>query len=224
MERGGLFLVLVVCAPPGCGRIVQPFEGITVRSPGRTVEIQAWVCGGDGPLRQVACSANTREHESLVVVRSRPGEVHAALLLAGYNPGAPGAWGGAPDHSFRPPTGDRILVRVRFTTVPNAVAEVPIGAWIADPVIGASLPDGPWVFGGSERVSLPRWMGGGDAYQADRTGSVIGLVTYGDEVLGFSRGYRDPGAAALPRWHVDRGAAPPLGTPVTLVLRPARGR
>ena len=42
-----------------------------------------------GWLEQVACAPATREHESLVVVNAKPSHIHAALLMAGFEPGTP---------------------------------------------------------------------------------------------------------------------------------------
>ena len=44
---------------------VHPFEGITVLRDQPAVEIEAWSCLESGWLEQIACSPNTREHESV---------------------------------------------------------------------------------------------------------------------------------------------------------------
>jgi hypothetical protein len=62
-------------------------------------------------------------------------------------------------------------------------------------------------------------MGPGEHYVADMTGSIIGLVTFGDEVVGFARVMPDSADVSEPVWEVDPERVPPIGTPVTLILR-----
>ncbi len=89
--------------------VLRPFAGIVVRLDEATVEVQAWTCLEAGWLEQVACSPNSREHESLVVVKAKPSEIHAALLLAGFEPGSPGTWSYIDDAlQFTQPAGDRL--------------------------------------------------------------------------------------------------------------------
>jgi len=71
---------------------VHPFEGLTVYPDDHIVEIQSWVCLDAGYLEQIACGVASREHESLVVIKAKPSAIHAAMLLAGFEPGAPGKW------------------------------------------------------------------------------------------------------------------------------------
>ncbi len=186
----------------------------------REVRIDAVACLDEGWLEQVACSPGTREHESLVVVRAKPSDVHAALLLAGFKPGAPGRWtqDGA-DLVLQPPTGDRLAVFVSYEKE-GASVEEPIGAWITDDE-GSRFPDEPWIFGGSVMAPNPDWMGPGEHYVADQTGSIIGLVTFGDEVIGFSTVMSDQEAVQPLEWKV--GNVPPVGTPVVVILRQAPG-
>ena len=107
-------------APP---LVLNPFDGIVVLPNGAAVEIAAWTCLEAGWLEQIACAPNSREHESLVVVKAKPSEVHAALLLAGFEPGSPGTWSYVDDAlQFTQPTGDRLNVLVRYD---NAVGVSP---------------------------------------------------------------------------------------------------
>lgn len=220
-------LCLIAGAVAGCrsaptaARRVQPFEGIVVYPDRRTVEIDAWSCLDAGWLEQIACSPDTREHEALVVIEARPSEIHAALQLAGYRSGSPGAWsyeGGTV--ALTPPTGDAIDIDVRYEHEGETVIE-PIGAWIEDGRGRATFPGGPWIFGGSILAPNPEWMGPGEHYVADLSGSIIGLVTFGDEVVGYREVIADQEAVQAPEWRVRADHVPPVGTPVTLILRPA---
>ncbi len=62
-------------------------------------------------------------------------------------------------------------------------------------------------------------MGEGEHYVADYSGSIIGLVTFGDEVIGFSEVIADQAAVQEPEWIVDTDRVPPIGTEVTVVIR-----
>ena len=135
-------------------KIVAPFEGITViihaASPHESrVELAAFTCLDAGWLEQIACAPATREHESLMVVKAKPSEVHAALLMAGFEP-----------------AGERIALSVRYADKDGAVQEHAVGKWIR----GQSTPDKPgkpfpnehWVFGGSTFARNTPDMGPGE--------------------------------------------------------------
>ena len=207
---------------PGVPIELRPFPGIVVRPDQATVEIQAWTCLEAGWLEQIACAPNSREHESLVVVKAKPSEVHAALLLAGFEPGSPGKWSYIDDElKFTQPTGELLNVLVRYESAAGAMFQEPINAWIQDHGGQHEFPDEPWVFGGSAFQENLQWMGSGEYYVADMTGSIIGLVTFGDEVIGFRKIIADQDAVQTPSWEVRSDHVPPRGTEVTLILRRA---
>ena len=191
-------------------------EGVAVWP--QKVEIRAVVCLDAGWLEQIACSPGTREHEALVVVEIRPSDVHGALLSAGFEPGSPGRWtdeGGVV--TAIPPTGDRLRIEVRYQRDSRTVEE-PIGAWMIGSIHGQPFPEAHWVFAGSAFADNPEWMGPGEHYVADLSGSVIGLVTFGDEVIGFETVMADQEAVEPMQWKVNTAHVPPIGTPVTLIL------
>ena len=59
-------------------------------------------------------------------------------------------------------------------------------------------------------------------FAADASGSLVGLVTFGDEVLGLERIRSDQVGVDAAEWMVRTGVVPPPGTPVQLVFRPWR--
>jgi hypothetical protein len=172
----------------------------------------------------VACAPATREHESLMVVKAKPSNVHAALLMAGFEPGKPGRWTyennkfGAID-----PTGQRIGLFVRYADKSGAVREHEVGKWMRGQSTrdrpGKPFPNEHWVFAGSAFARNTPDMGPGEHYVADMTGSVIGLVTFGDETIGFSKVLADQEAVQEPAWEADTEAMPEVGTPVTIIIR-----
>ena len=221
---------------PTALKTVRPFPGIVAHlaPDGKNdVEFAAMTCLDAGWLEQVACAPASREHESLVVAKPKPSQIHAALLLAGFTPGAPGKWTYENKKlGTIPPTGDRLDVLVRYKDGAGKTVEHPIRKWIRDgaqPQGGAAsapatpeFPRVPWVFSGSVSVpgsdkSAPE--GGTNRYIADDSGSIIGLVTFGDEVIGFSQVISDQADVQAPEWEVNTDTIPPVGTDVTIILR-----
>ncbi len=215
-----MLLGIAGCGTPGrpSGTVVD-YEGMAVYLAGGVVEVEAFVCLDAGWLEQIACSPGTREHEALVVIETRPRDLHEALLMSGFEAGAPGQWSYDDGVvAVTPPTGDTVEIFVRYQKDGRTVQE-PIGAWIVGAEDDRPFPDRAWVFAGSSFAENPEWMGPGEHYVADLTGSIIGLVTFGDEVIGYERVLADQEAVEPTQWRVNTGQVPPIGTPVTVILR-----
>ena len=78
----------------------------------------------------------------------------------------------------------------------------------------------PWVFAGSRIRSNTKSMGPGEHYVADRTGSIVGIVTFGDEVIAYDEVLSDKVDVDAPEWQANTAAMPVPGTRVQLVIRP----
>jgi len=203
--------------------VLEPFAGVVVVPEEQVVRLRGWVCIEAGWLEQIACAPQSREHESLIVIESEPSQVHAALLSAGFTRGAPGGWSFEHEElQFHPPTGAAVAVSVEYARNDGTLAEDPIRAWIRDAAGEKAFPDAPWVFGGSRIETNVPAMGAGQHYLADMTGSIIGLVTFGDEVLGFSRVLADQAAVQEPEWVVNTDRIPPVEQEVFVIIRPYR--
>lgn len=214
-------------------RVVQ-IEGV--------VAINAFVPDApDAWLELIACSPDSREHESLVVTRARPSDIHAALLLIGLEPGSPGGWvlRGASGEAVAVPTRGTMGIRGDVPEDAQMVQEAPSGAvvglefvypdadgtvrradpksWIMSPG-GAPPPDlGGFVFAGSREVVFR----GDTVYDADGTGVIIGLTTFGSEVIA-PRTVVSPNENMDPAsFLADPGVVPIQGTPVLLEIKPA---
>lgn len=193
--------------------------GLVVDRIAREVRVEAEVACNQGWLEQAACKAGTREHESLLAIAVAPSRIHAGILLLGLEPGQPGEWKPAAD-------GSDAVVRVAPAGAPLALAvrassgEVPLSAWITDPVKGRAFPAQPWVFAGSRIRSNTKSMGPGEHYVADRTGSIVGLVTFGDEVIAYDEVLSDKVDVDAPEWQANTPVMPAPGTRVQLVIRP----
>ncbi len=172
-------------------------------------------------LEVTACTPDTREYESLVVTEALPSHVHAALLLAGLVPGEPGRFE-RDGEALRavPPRGDAL--RVSFV-LEGAAGESLLFApfdWVIDLATGEHLSaaggEPTWVFGGSRIVEFR----GEERYEADLTGTLIGLTTFGDETVSFTRVLSPHAAVQTPEWIADITRVPPIGTPVVVRLVP----
>jgi hypothetical protein len=192
-------------------------EGVTVDRAAHEVRVKAEVACDRGFLEQAVCKSGTREHESLLAVDVPPSRIHAAILLLGLEPGHPGEWRQAADGAVTrtPPIGARLELTVRAPA-----GEVPLSRWVHDPLHGHAFPEQPWLFAGSRMVPNPRGAPG-ERYLADASGSVAGIVTFGDETIAFCEVISDQTAVDSPEWQANTAAMPPAGTPVVLVIRPA---
>jgi hypothetical protein len=225
--RAAAMAAALVVAGPSCSSApssaaavpVALGEGIEVDRARCEVRIAAQVACDRGWLEQAVCAAGTRDHESLVTVRVPASRVHAAILLLGARPGSPGRWEqGAPGEVARiPPTGDALELLVRWDG-----KERPLSEWVHDPVRGRAFPEQPWLFAGSRILGDAGVQRGLPAYAADRSGSIAGIVTFGDETIAFAHVLSDRADVDAPAWQARSGAMPAAGTPVTLVVRRAR--
>jgi len=199
------------------------FPGVLVQLDPPRVELEAIVCIEAGWLEQVACAAGTREHESLMVPRAQPSEIHGALLMAGFEAGAPGTWSyDDGNFTFQPPTGTALDILVEYEDAAGNVVVEDVRRWIRDHHGENEFPSDPWIFAGSRFVKNPEWMAPGEHYVADQTGSIIGLVTFGDEVIGFSRVLADEDVVRQPEWEAHWERMPPVGTVVRIIIQGCR--
>lgn len=183
----------------------------------RVVEFEAVAVLEVGFLEQLVCLAGTREHESLFVFDGKASDIHAALLLAGFEAGSPGRWrevkaeDGSPRIEGVAPKGTAVAITV---LMPDG-AERPIDWFVRASPIGAVVDRAPpsrFVFGGSRFERSRRT--GSERYAADSSGSLIGLATFGDETIGCAEVIPDQAAVAAPVWEVWSERMPEPGTRV----------
>ena len=195
-------------------------DGLRVDRESRIVAVRAWVCLDRGWLEQVLCRPGTREHESLMVTDVAPSSIHAALLLIGLEPGRPGRWiEEEGEIRLTPPVGDSVDVMVRYEgDRSDGVIDVPVTDWIADVATKRTHPRVPYIFAGS---LMYEEVQGDSNYAADHSGSVIGLVTFGDELLGAMEVIPDAESIRAPEWVVRTEAIAAVGTEVLVLLSPS---
>lgn len=167
-------------------------------------------------LEVIVCTPDTKEHETLVVTSARPSHVHAALLMIGLEPGRPGHWtweGAGRDARLtgHDPTGDRVAVTIRWTDAEGAERVAHPSEWIRHHGTGERPPAAAFVFAGSRM--LDRGFGR-EMYDADGAGVLVGLATFGSEVIAWPTTFSPDSGVEEPVWVADPKTTPALGTTV----------
>jgi len=175
-------------------------------------------------IEVTVCTPDTKEHESLVVTLAKPSHIHAALLAAGFGAGAPGTWTwDGQKITAHPPNGDALDISIAYRDAAGREVEAPATSWIRNaaangPKFGAA-PGSRFVFAGSAMVTRQ----GRDVYDADGSGLLVGLTTFGSESIAWSEVISHEAEFAEPEWIADSRVVPPFGTPVVVRIRPISG-
>lgn len=123
-------------------------ERLWINNKTKQVAIDGTVCLTRGYLEMFACSANTKEHESVVALEARPQLIHLALLAIGAEHGSPSTW-----RPYKPASGDIIKVYVEYME-DKKPRRVEAQLWVRD--VKTKKPmDHEWVFAGSSWVVEP---------------------------------------------------------------------
>ena len=185
----------------------------------RRVDVAGHIVMREGMLEMVACVPESKEHESIIAIKAQPQHIHLALLMIGLEPGRPGHWV-AEGEALKPvdATGDRIQLSVLWRQDEQMV-ETPVNEMIVDRRTEAVMAENVFVFAGSELRRLTDDPNDEPLYSADRSGNVVTLVTFPDEMATV------PSAASsaneMVDWYASPDTIPPIGTPVTLRFEPA---
>ena len=194
-------------------------KGLSINQDTGEVLVRGQVAIRQGFLEQLVCFKGTREHESLVVVNVAASNIHAALLAVGASAGHPGIWSRdkntANDLKLQPPAGDLVSVQVEFV-LDGVTRRCDLGQWIED-ARHLETFNSSFVFAGSHFEPDGR---GGQRYTADVTGSTVGLVTFGDELIAYAQVIPDQAEISRPRWQAHTALIPPEGSDVVLILKP----
>ena len=212
-----------------------------LKLPGVKINLEEWcvdvdsrVCLKEGLLELIACTKDTKEHESIIVVDAKPSHVHTALLLIGAKPGSPAQQQAIDPEMTRyrsiPPSGSPVDVFLVFKNPEGKQVEKPISDFIkrSDEQEQPTEPDAEddngkfpthtFLFAGSILV------GEGDGprrYLCDSEGNVISISTFGDELLCLP-GFHEQANGAL-MWQVNGEKLPELDSKIILRLRPSDG-
>ena len=244
-----VFVGLALCAqadpavPPTDGAPSKPAEvgkkllpqplklpGLVINRERRCVDVEASICLSEGSLELIACTKDSKEHESIVVIHARPIHIHTALLLLGARNGNPAMRRAINEEQTRwidlPPQGDPIDVFLEFKNTEGKMMERPISDFVvrsdeeaghpgAEKAENAEADKFPstFIFAGSQ-LSDPKKAP--REYLADLSGNVISIATFGDELLCLPEIQSHENGALM--WRIDSTHLPELGTKVTLRL------
>lgn len=200
-------------------QINEQDNGLIVSLKGGYVDVDAKVCLREGEfLEMFACTPDSKEHESILVLQAKPSMIHLGLLLLGAEPGRPLSY----DHSFDPPklvpaVGPEVGVYV-VIDIAGKDREIPANRWVQDTTTQKMMEGNSWLFVGS----VTREIDGNNIYLADVTGSAISLVNFGDDLLTKPNEMTLDNASHGKVWAPRTRAIPKVGTEVRLRLRPKR--
>lgn len=204
--------------------LVAAFPNVRVDVASRTVEFDATVpIRLDDPraprvyLEQLVCIRDTKEHESLLVSLAKPSHIHAALLTIGLEPGKPARWRQEGDKMVPvAPEGDPVRIELIYTDrAGDTVVDAP-RQWIVRAGSDEPWPEGNWLFAGSISKETP----GASIYDADASGTVIGISSFGTELLAWSGVISPDSQVQEPEWIANPKRVPPINTQVTVRLTP----
>lgn len=190
-------------------RPVRQFApGVHIDWQARAIEVDAKVAFRAGPLELLACSPQTREHESVLVVDARPMHIFQAMGLIGLEPGHPVRYV-AETESTEAPTGQPVALSVRFGQGDSARVR-PARELMR--LVGEKRPPDElrWVFAGSRTFSNGR-------FGADADGTVACVVDFDTALIALDTLHS---ADNDKLWlEANTPAIPPIGTPCRLVIR-----
>lgn len=208
-------MLMIVSAPPS-DDLKELLPGIRVGE--KVIEFDGRVAINchhpDTPdvfLEMLVTAPDSREHESLIVSKVKASVLHAALLAAGFESGSPIS---KDEHGNTvPASGDRVRVlvsQVDDSDPSDPDTYVAIESWAVHLESSLSLSEAAgWpglVFAGS--------ILGSDGYAADRSGTLISLTSFGDEVVAPTWTVSSEATIDEPVWIANRDLVPIQGTRV----------
>lgn len=176
----------------------------------KQVVVDGYVSLDEGLLEMFACTAGTKEHESIVAVLCSAQTIHAALLAVGAKTGHPVKW----DPKFEPPTGTKIEIEMRWLDAKGKWQSQDAREWIYD-VKTKKMLQYHWVFAGS--MFWKDEETGKEQYSAE-SGDLICVSNFSTAMLDIPVESSQATHGLL--FEAYKKNIPKVGTPVRLVLKP----
>ncbi len=210
--------------------------GIRIDAKQKHVDVDGTVCLDSGALELVACTKDTKEHESIVLLNAKPVHIHMALLLIGAVPGSPAMQkqvgeGEEKRWVFYRASGQPVEVLLVYQGEDGKEVAKPVADFIRkiqgeDVFVegqkpkakGEPFPTSTFLFMGSHLIENGE---GPRRYIAEESGNVISISSFGDEMLGLAEHYSDSNGSLI--WEINPDKMPPLGTKIRLRLKPVFG-
>ncbi len=193
---------------PKPGRRVRYAPGVMIDFARLQVEADAQVVLRQGMLELLACSPNTKEHESILRVNAKPSRIYQAMGLIGLQPGRPASWD---EHAQKrvPPTGEKLSIAITWKT-DRGTQRANAWDWLRTAGSNSAPSPRPWMFTGSVRDPDGRLA-------VDRDGTVVTVVDFGSELIGLAEYHSAENADLWLEAFTER--IPPKGTSCTLIFR-----
>ena len=195
--------------PEGLKRL-YPVQPIWIDVARKRVVLVGKVCLREGQLEMLVCPTGTKEHESVLSVPVEAFRVHAALLAVGAEPGKPARF--VPD--YQPARGTQVDVWLFWTDEQGRRQRCRGQDWVRYAGTDKTL-EHSWVFGGSGFWKDENT--GEEHYQAE-AGDLICVSNFPTAMLDLP--IESSNEAGLLSFEPYTERIPPLGTPVTIVLKP----
>ena len=193
---------------PKSGRRVRYAPGVMIDFARLQVEVDAQVVLREGMLELLACSPDTKEHESILRVNARPSQIYQAMGLIGLQPGRPVGWDQETQKRV-PPTGEVLSIAITFKTDRGAQS-ADAWDWLRTAGSDTTPPPRPWLFTGSVRDAEGRLA-------VDQDGTVVTVVDFGSELVGLAEYHSAENADLWLEAFTER--IPPKGTCCVLIFR-----
>lgn len=189
---------------------LDPQQPIWIDAARKRVVLVGNVCLREGQLEMLVCPASTKEHESVLSVPVDAYKVHAALLAVGAEPGHPARFLPV----YQPARGTTVEVWLFWTGEDGQRKRCRAQDWVRYAGTQKTL-EYAWVFGGSGF-----WKDDSTGtlhYQAE-AGDLICVSNFPTAMLDLPIASSDKAGQLFFEPYTER--IPPLGTPVSIVLKP----
>lgn len=197
--------------PPGARRLA-PDADAWIDPVRKVVVMDGEVCFREGPLEMFACTRGSKEHESILSVKTSAYVIHAALLTVGAETGAPAQFTPA----YVPARGTEIGITVAWVGRDGKQHGARAQDWIRDVRTKKAMTH-KWVFAGSAFWTDPQT--GTKYYQAEG-GDFICVSNFPSAMLDLPVESTQVNEGLLFEAFTER--IPALGTRVRVVLVPQR--
>lgn len=187
-------------------------DGVRINWDAPAVEVDAVVVLQQGQLELLACSPQTREHESILVIPARPRHVFEAMGLIGLEPGTPLAYDETAD-SWSPPRGHALTLEVRYEEG-GKTRTAPVEEWLYDIAKDRPVEAVDWVFAGSMVTKEGQFL-------ADQEGTIVCVVDFPTALIAIGALHTSDDSALWLAANTKR--IPPQGTRCTLLIRARDG-
>jgi hypothetical protein len=179
------------------------------------LEVAGWVNMQSGLVEVFACAPEGKTHESVVVLDCVPSGLQAGLIALGLEPGDPVEFGTG--DQYRAPTGDRVLIEVRWLDAAGKEQLAHAEDWVRDDKHQHAMERGGWIFAGSFLQPVSGTTNE-VTFAADYVKSLV--TTYHDA----SSILENPLADGIDDtvYYSNEKAVPPVGTPITAIFRRAK--